>query len=115
MSALGLSRPALCGVFPCPAWGPSGWLSTCGKCHISWSHSVVRLDFAGRGERILLPTAELLLALFFFFFFGGGDRKSPLCDHPEGPGGEVVVKANSIVMWALAVHKQCFLGREINS
>ena len=53
---------------------------------MSWTHSVVGLDFAGRGERILLPTAELLRALFFF---GGGDRKSLLCDHPEGPGGEV--------------------------
>ena len=47
--------------------------------------------------------------------FGGGDRKSLLCDHPEGPGGEVVVKADSIVRWALAVHKQSFLGSEINS
>lgn len=79
---------------------------------MSWTHSVVGLDFAGRGERILLPTAELLRALFFF---GGGDRKSLLCDHPEGPGGEVVVEADSVVMWALAVHKQRFLGREISS
>lgn len=93
MPVLGLSHPALCGVFPCPGWGPSGCLSMCGKCHISWSHSVVGLDFAGWGESILLPNAKLLLAFFCLFVFGGGDGKSLLCDHPEGPGGEVVVKA----------------------
>ena len=37
---------------------------------MSWTHSVVGLDFAGRGERILLPTAELLRALFFFWWRG---------------------------------------------
>lgn len=42
----------------------------CGKCHISWSHSVVGVDFAGRGERILLPTAELLLAFCCFWWRG---------------------------------------------
>lgn len=81
----------------------------CGKCHISWNHSVVSLDFVGWGERILLPNAKLLLAFFCLFVFGGGDRKSLLCDHPEGPGGEVVVKAGSVVMWHRLSTNRAFL------